>query len=337
MSITTAGPTMKAAWYEAQGAARDVFTVGRMPRPEPGAGEVRLRIAASGINPGDLKKREDAFGLGMSYPRVVPHSDGAGVIDAVGAGVAPARIGQRVWCFGAQSYRPFGTAAEWCVVPAAQAVPLPAGIEFELGACLGIAGLTAHRAVHAGGAVTGRTVLVQGGAGGVGVFAVGLAHQAGARVIATVRSPGDEPTALAAGAQHVVCTHGQTVDDTAAALAALAPAGVAHVVEVAFDANIELDERVMAPGASIAAYASGQSRPTLPFWALLFKNARILLLGSDDFSATERQQGAEALNALVAGGWRGVTVTQRFALDEIAHAHEWLQARRGPGRVVLRI
>ena len=136
---------MKAAWYERQGPPASVLVVGEMTTPEPGLGEVRIRVAASGINPGDVKKRQDAFGVGMPFPRVVPHSDGAGVIQAVGSGVSAARVGERVWCFGAQSYRPFGTAAEYVVVPTEQAVPLPDRVSFEQGACLGIPGITAHR------------------------------------------------------------------------------------------------------------------------------------------------------------------------------------------------
>jgi NADPH:quinone reductase len=148
---------MRAAWYEQQGPAREVLKIGDMPDPVPGPSEVRIRIAASGINPGDIKKRQDAFGYGMPYPRVVPHSDGAGVIDAVGDGVSADWIGRRVWCFGAQSYRSAGTAAEYTVVPAMQAVPLPDDVSFEPGACLGIPGITAHRCVHASGRVEGRT------------------------------------------------------------------------------------------------------------------------------------------------------------------------------------
>src|SRR3954452_3868651 len=127
---------MKAAWYERQGEARDVLTIGDMEDPQPQAGEVRIRVAVSGINPGDVKKRQDAFGVGMPYPRVIPHSDGAGTVDAVGEGVPNEWVGQRVWCFGAQTYRPFGTAAEYTVVPAAQVLPLPESVSFELGACL---------------------------------------------------------------------------------------------------------------------------------------------------------------------------------------------------------
>src|SRR5277367_5686290 len=144
---------MKAAWYEKQGAARDVLVIGEMDDPQPRAGEIRIRVAFSGVNPGDVKKREDAFGLGMPYPRVIPHSDGSGVVDAVGEGVSREWIGQRVWCFGAQFYRAFGTAAEYTVLPSRQVVPLPEGVPMEQGACLGIPGITAHRAVHVGGSL----------------------------------------------------------------------------------------------------------------------------------------------------------------------------------------
>jgi NADPH2:quinone reductase len=171
---------MKAAWYEKQGAARDVLVVGNMDDPQPSAGEVRIRIAFSGVNPGDVKKREDAFGVGMPYPRVIPHSDGSGTVDAVGEGVSREWIGRRVWCYGAQSYRAFGTAAQYTVVPLKQVAQLPEGVPLEQGACLGIPGITAHRAVTVAGPVKGKTVLVQGGAGAVGACAVQLAHQAGA-------------------------------------------------------------------------------------------------------------------------------------------------------------
>jgi hypothetical protein len=151
-----------AAWYERQGPASEVFRVGEMAAPEPDPGEVRVWVNLSGVNPGDTKKRGDWVGYGMPYPRIVPHSDGSGVLDAVGDGVDGARVGWRVWVYGAQSYRPFGTAAQLTVVPAEQAVELPDEVSDELGACLGIPGITAHRAVFADGPVTGKTVLVQG-------------------------------------------------------------------------------------------------------------------------------------------------------------------------------
>ena len=195
---------MRAAWYEKQGPAREVLVVGDMPDPRPGAGEVRIRIAASGINPGDIKKRQDSFGFGMPYPRVIPHSDGAGRVDQVGDGVSPEWVGRSVWCYGAQSYRPFGTAAEFTVVPLDHVALLPENVSPDQGACLGIPGITAHRAVHVGGDVAGRTVLVQGAGGAVGMCAAALARHAGARVIGTVRSSAEEPAARTAGAHEVV-------------------------------------------------------------------------------------------------------------------------------------
>jgi NADPH:quinone reductase len=247
---------MKAAWYEKQGPARDVLIVGEMDEPPPVAGEVRIRIATSGLTPGDVKKREDAFGIGMAYPRVIPHSDGAGTVDAVGEGVSREWLEQRVWCYGAQSYRPFGTAAEYTVLPLKQVVPLPKNVSMEQGACLGIPGITAHRAVHVAGPVEGRTVLVQGGAGAVGACAVRLAHQAGARVIATCRS-GDKEVAFRAGADDVLLTD----DKLAERIKAAVPGGVHHIVEVAFGANIKTDVAVLAQGGSIATYATNVPAP----------------------------------------------------------------------------
>src|SRR2546426_7450287 len=228
---------MNAAWYEKQGPARQVLVVGTLPDPEPEPGEVRIRVAASGINPGDVKKRQNAFGYGMPFPRVIPHSDGAGTIDRIGQGVARPRIGERVWCYGAQSHRAFGTAAEYVVVPSSQAVPLPDGVPFEQGACLGIPGITAHRAVHAAGPVAGRTLLVQGGAGAVGVCAVGLARLAGARVLATVRSGADAALARAAGAHEVVQYGGGFPGELLCDIRALAPGGVGYGVEIALRAK----------------------------------------------------------------------------------------------------
>ena len=277
---------MRAAWYEKQGPAGDVLNVGTVPDPIPGPDDVRIRIAASGVNPGDIKKRQNAFDYGMPFPRVIPHSDGAGVVDLVGHGVPAEWVGRRVWCYGAQSYRPFGTAAEFVVVPRALTAPLPDGASFEQGACLGIPGITAHRAVHIAGPVAARTVLVQGAAGAVGICAVQLARRAGATVIASVRSSPDEAVARRAGAHHVV----RAGDGLIADVRGLAPDGVDHVVEVAFGANVATDQEVLAIGGSIAAYATDAATPIIPFWPLLFKNIRVFFLGSDDFPATQRSR-----------------------------------------------
>jgi NADPH:quinone reductase len=324
---------MKAAWYEKQGAARDVLTVGEMDDPQPRAGEVRIRVAASGVNPGDVKKRQDAFGLGMPYPRVIPHSDGAGTVDVVGDGVPREWIGRRVWCYGAQFYRPFGTAAEYAVVPLAQAVPLPENAPMEQGACLGIPVITAHRAVHVAGPVEGRTVLVQGGAGAVGACAVQLAHRAGARVIATCRSESDKDIASRAGADEVLLTDGTLVER----LRGLAPAGVHHIVEVAFAANISVDIAVLAQGGSIATYATNAATAELPVWQLVFINARLFFVGSDDVPAEAKMEATRAVNEALEAGWQGLDIAQRFALTEIAWAHESVEHPAKPGRVVVTI
>ena len=158
---------MIAAWYDRQGPAAEVFQVGEMGTAEPGPGEVRVRLTLSGVNPGDIKKRQAWLGSPMAFPRIVPHSDGAGIIEAVGPGADPVRVGRRVWVYGAQSYRPFGTAAQTTVVPETLAVDLPDAVSDEMGACLGIPGITAHRAVFADGPVSGQTVLVHGVRGSV--------------------------------------------------------------------------------------------------------------------------------------------------------------------------
>jgi NADPH:quinone reductase len=328
---------MRAAWYERQGAPSSVLIVGEMATPAPGPGEVRINVAASGINPGDVKKRQDAFGVGMPYPRVIPHSDGAGVIDAVGDAVSASRVGERVWCFGAQSYRPFGTAAEYVVVPAEQAVPLSDRVSFEQGACLGIPGITAHRAVHVAGDVAGRVVLVQGGAGAVGQCAVGLARHAGALVIATVRLERDVAIARRAGAHHVVVTDGLGADRVAELVRSHAPDGVDHIVEVAFDANISVDEQLLKLGGSIATYATGNPRQAIPFWPLVFKNICIFFLGSDDFPAAAKAAAARALNEALEGEWPGFEVEGRFPLESIAAAHEAVEERKVSGRVILSV
>jgi NADPH:quinone reductase len=324
---------MKAAWYEKQGAARDVLVVGEMDDPQPRTGEVRIRIAFSGVNPGDVKKREDAFGVGMPYPRVIPHSDGSGTVDAVGEGVSREWVGRRVWCYGAQSYRPFGTAAEYTVVPLTQVAQLPEGVPLEQGACLGIPGITAHRAVHVGGSVEGKTVLVQGGAGAVGACAVQLAHQGGARVIATCRAESDKEVASRAGANEVLLTSGNLAEQ----IRTLAPDGVHHIVEVAFGANIKTDTAVLAQGGSIATYATNTPMPETPVWQLVFVNARLFFVGSDDVPAEAKIEATHDINRALEAGWQGLEIAEVVPLDQIARAHELVEHPAKPGRVIVAI
>src|SRR5262245_54900819 len=204
------------------------------------------------------------------------------------------------------------------VVPVDQIAPLPEKVSMEQGACLGIPGITAHRAVHVGGTVSGRTVLVQGAAGAVGLCAVALARYAGARVIGTVRSTSDQKTALKAGAHDVLLSD----KGLTARVRALAREGVHHIVEVAFGANIEADVELLKQGGSIASYATDNPVPNIPFWQMVFKNTHLIFLGSDDFPKEAKAQAARDLNAALEAGWSGFEIGEQIPLADIALAHE---------------
>ncbi len=322
---------MIAAWYDRQGPAAEVLRVGELPTAEPGPGEVRVRLNLSGANPGDMKKRQGWLGSPMAFPRIVPHSDGAGVIEAVGPGADPARVGRRVWVYGAQSYRPFGTAAQATVVPEALAIGLPDAVSDETGACLGIPGITAHRAVFADGPVAGQVVLVHGVRGSVSSLAAQLARWAGATVIGAVRTAAEAGLVGEAVADHVV-----SLDSGAtSAIQRLAPDGVDRIVEVALSANADLDAEVVRNGAVIAAYASPGDRPAFPFWPMLFANVTIRLLGSDDFPQDAKDAAARDLTAAAAQSALAVTVAETLPLEQIAAAHELIESGKAPGRVLV--
>jgi NADPH:quinone reductase len=323
---------MRAGWYERQGAASEVLEVGELPVPSPAAGEVRVALALSGVNPGDIKKRRGWLGSAMPYARVVPHSDGAGVIDAVGPGVDPGRVGRRVLVYGAQSYRPFGTAAEAVVVPAELAVELPVGVGDELAASLGIPGITAHRAVFVDGQVAGQVVVVHGVLGAVGSLAAQLARWRGATVIGTVRHAEQVGDVDARSVHHAIALDR---DDPAGAIRDVAPDGVQRIVEVALGPNVDLDAAIVANEAVIAAYASPDDRPALPFWPLLFANVTLRLLGSDDFPASAKQQAIGDLLAAADAGALHVRTAPAFPLEEIALAHEAVEHGAPDGRVLV--
>ncbi|MCX4681197.1 NADPH:quinone reductase [Streptomyces sp. NBC_01433] len=324
---------MLASWYDEQGSAADVLHVGELPDPRPGPGEVRVRVTASGVNPGDTKKRLGRLGSSMLYPRVIPHSDAAGVVDAVGEGVDKRRAGERVWVYGAQSYRPFGTAAQYTVVSDRQAVPLPDHLSDDLGASLGIPGITAHRAVFADGPVDGKFVLVHGVLGGVGSLAARLARWAGATVLATVRHNADLDHVDRAVVSHAVALE---QEDPAAAIRAYVPQGVDRIIEVALSDNADLDNTVAANNAVIAAYATRSGRPQLPFWPMLFNNVTLRLLGSDDFPAQAVRQAVRDLTAAAAVGALTIDVGDRYPLEDIAKAHDRVDTA-SRGRVLLTV
>jgi NADPH:quinone reductase len=317
------GANVRAVWYDRQGPADEVLRFGDLPDPEPGPGEVLVRVRFSGVNPGDTKKRRGWLGSSMPFPRVIPHSDAAGVIAAVGEGVDRARLGRRVWVYGAQSYRPFGTAAEFTVVPETLAVDLPDAVPDEIGACLGIPGITAHRAVFADGPIDGATVLVHGVLGGVGNLAAQLATWGGATVIGTVRRRSDLQRVRVLPLSHAVALD---ADDPAGEIRSAAPGGVDRIIEVSFSDNVDLDAAVANVGTVIAAYSTRGDRPDLPFWPMLFDNITIRLLGSDDFPDAAKRQAATDLTEMTRVGALTLAVAPPLPLNRAADAHERVDA-----------
>jgi NADPH:quinone reductase len=307
---------MKAALYRDTGQAGDVFGVEEVDRPEPGPGEVLVRVHASGVNPTDYKARSGAVPRPIDDFQV-PHQDGAGVIEAVGAGVDPGRVGERVWLWLTAVGSRWGTAAEWTVLPARQAVALPDGVSFELGASLGVPAMTAHVCLFSGGPVNGQIVLVAGGAGAVGHYAIELAKRAGARVVTTVSGPAKAALADKAGADLVV---NYRSPDAAEQIQALGP--VDRVIEVALGANLELDLAVIRPHGTIVTYAAEPANPELPVRACMTANLSLefVLLYGVPMPALD-QAAADITAALAAGELTGLPVST-FPLAEIAAAHE---------------
>ncbi len=308
---------MRAALYDALGSARDVLRVEEVPRPDPGNGEVRVKIEVSGVNPTDWKSRSGATARPIDGFQV-PHHDGAGVIDAAGEGVNPGRIGQRVWVWLAAAGRRWGTAAEWSVVPERQAVPLPDGISAELGASLGVPALTAHRCLFADGPVDGRNVLVAGGAGAVGHFAIELAKHAGGRVVTTVSGPEKAKLAAEAGADLVV----NYKDADAIKQVQSFARRMDRIIELALGANLELDLAVAGPETHLSDYAAERNDPVLPVRACMSANLvlRFVLLYGFPAAAIDHAV-ADISQALAVGALTELPV-RKFPLAEVAAAHE---------------
>jgi NADPH2:quinone reductase len=322
---------MKAALYDSYGPAAEVLKVVEVDRPEPGPGQVRVRMQLSGINPTDWKARAGLTPRPMDGFQI-PHHDGVGVIDAVGEGVDHGRVGQRVWTWLAASGNRWGTAAQWCVLPSRQAVLLPDGASAELGACLGVPAMTAHRCLYADGPVEGKNVLVAGGAGAVGHFAIELAKFRNARVVATVSGPRKAELATQAGADLVVNYRDA---DAAAQLKAFARQ-MDRIVELALGANLELDLAVSGPQTHIVDYAAEPDDPVLPVRKCMTANVtvRFMLLYGVPAEALD-QASADIDAALAAGALTALPVT-RVPLDEVARAHDAVEANT-VGKVVLEI
>ncbi len=311
---------MRAARYDRYGVGSEVLRVEEIERPEPGPGEVRVRVEYSGVNPTDWKSRSG------STPRPidgfqVPHHDGAGVIDAVGDGVDAGRIGQRVWVFMAAAGRKWGTAAQWAVVPDQQAVPLPDDVSAELGASLGVPAMTAHRCLTADGPVDGKTVLVAGGAGAVGHFAIELAKFFGARVITTVSGPEKAELARKAGADLVVNYREPSASEE---ISSFGP--VDRVIELALGANLQLDLAVINPGSQIVTYAAEANEPVVPVRACMNANVvlRFVLLYGVPADAMQRAAG-DITAALTSGALTELPV-HKFRLEDIVAAQDAVQS-----------
>jgi NADPH2:quinone reductase len=314
---------VKAALYDRYGPAREVLRVEDVERPEPAPGEVRVRVEFSGVNPTDWKSRSGATPRPIDGFQV-PHHDGAGVIDAVGAGVEPGRVGQRVWLWLAAGGRRWGTAAEWTVVPEGLAIPLPEGASAELGASLGVPAVTAHRCLFADGPIDGKSVLVVGGAGAVGHFAIELAKRAGARVVTTVSGPEKADLAAKAGADLVVNYRQPGAADQIRSFAGAA--GVDDVVEVALGANLQLDLAVIAPGARIVCYAAEPADPALPVRACMNANVVMRFVLLYGVPADALGQAARDISAALADGALTELPVTLFPLDEIAAAQDAVEA-----------
>ena len=325
---------MRVAYYERLGAAREVLHLADIEQPPVGPGEVCVRVHASGINPSDVKRRGGTTITAMPYPRVIPHQDGAGVIEAVGAGVAPTRVGEPVWLYEAQMGRAFGTAAEWVVLPSAKAVRLPPGTDMLAGACLGVPAMTAHRCVFADGAVTGQTMLVTGGAGAVGLYAIQWAKWGGAQVIATVSSPEKAAVARQAGADHVVNYRTEDVAQRVHALTA--GQGVDRIVEVEFAGNLATNARILKTNGVLASYSSNTNRePQVPYYAFSSKNATIHFVLVYAMSTAAHQAAIDDITTCLTAGVLRHPTPHRFALTDIVAAHEALESGRITGKVML--
>jgi NADPH2:quinone reductase len=327
---------MQAAFYESTGAAAEVLQLGELPDPRPAAGEVRVHLRWSGVNPSDVKTRAGLRSKQLPFARVVPHSDGMGVIDAVGPGVSASRIGERVWVWNAAFGRPHGTAAQYVTLPQRQAVALPEAAPDEAGACLGIPALTALHAVRMAGGVEGRTVLVAGGAGAVGHYAVQFARLLGAaQVIATVSSAQKAKAALEAGAHQVIDY--KTEDVGARVREATDGLGVDRVIEVDIAANALIDLDVLRPGGECVVYGSGASDFKLPFFPLISKNVTMRFFIVYNLASSDRYAAEDVLHGFLARGELQHRVAERYPLSEIVQAHESVERGRAMGNVVVRV
>lgn len=328
--------TMRAAYYEEQGAAADVLKVGQLPIPIPKTGEVRVRIIMSGVNPSDIKSRT-GFSGPIHFKKIIPHQDGAGVIDAVGEGVDNLKIGDRVWLYEAQYGRANGTAAEYIVIPAIQAVSLPENISFELGASLGIAAMTAHYSLFADGDIAGKKVLVQGGAGVVGEAAVQLAKWSGAWVAATIRNSEDEIRVRSKGADLVIDINNEDVAEEIRK--ATKGSGVDRIVEVDLSSNLNVNLASLSKGGVISTYSANNPSESLmlPILNSMKDNIAFRFVYVYTIPEESKRKAIDDISRCINEGKYNPTIGLIVPLEKICEAHEAIEFHKVKGKVLVQI
>jgi NADPH2:quinone reductase len=326
---------VQAAFYCRQGPANEVIQYGEQPLPEPAAGDVRVRLRASGANPSDWKARKGGFGRPLIAPLIIPHSDGAGDIDAVGEGVPASRIGERVWIWNGQWKRPFGTAAQYISLPSFQAVALPANLGYPEGACLGIPALTAMHAVRLAEARRGMNILVVGGAGAVAHYAIQMAKARGATVLTTVSNAAKEAHARNAGADHII--NYRTEDVGSRVKAITANAGVDGVIEMDFSGNAAAYPQILKPRSNVIVYGMSKSETALPSLWLMQNSITLRFFLIYEITQEERDAALSELTGLLKAANLKHSIGLRLPLRETASAHDRIEQGSVVGNVVLDI
>ncbi|CAI8331000.1 MAG: Alcohol dehydrogenase [Porticoccaceae bacterium UBA1117] len=325
---------MKAAWFEKFGSAEQVIQVGEQPKPVAALGQVLVKLATSGVNPSDVKKRAGASPSLLDDGLVIPHSDGAGVIESVGPGVPEDRVGQRVWVYQAQYGRRLGTAAEYVVLDSNRAIHLPDNTEFSVGACLGIPVMTAHRCVYSDGDISGQVVLVTGGAGRVGYYAIQWALIAGAEVIATASNDADRDTCLALGASAVV--NHREPDWGKQVLIASQGKKVDRVIDVEFGANLPQILNCIATSGVVATYSSTQvKQPSLPFIDMMFMDLTLRMILVYAMPESAKVHAIEAITEALQTGKLQHRIAHKVTLDQITEGHKLVEQGGFGGCVIV--
>lgn len=317
---------MRAFWYKKAGSPSDVIKYGELPEPAPRTGEVRIKLSVSAINPTDCKRRKlgrelDKFNL------IIPNNDGAGVIDAIGDGVDSKRIGQRVWLFGAQANRPFGTAAEYCVVPNSYAINLPDTESFYNGACLGVPAVTAHRALFADGNIDGLTILITGGGGRVGRYAVQMAKYAGAKVISTAGSKEKCLHIKNLGADFVFNYQSNDIQSEVSEITQ--GKGVDRMVDVAFDTNVGSAHNLIKVNGCLTAYNMiGAYYPKFPFLEFMYKNISIKPFSIYTMPEKDKSAAFIYIDQMLRSGSLVHLIEKKFPFNEMISAHEAIESKK---------